>query len=197
MPRKELILSVAIDLFRTQGFHGVGIDDIGAAAGITGPGVYRHFPTKQALLVAIFDEIVASLLKAAGELVEMAASPEEALRALVRHHVDFALDDRALISVYMQEERNLPDPERQRLRRAQSDYLGHWTAQLRDARGELSASLASSLVHAAIGLIGSVAFYEPRAPRAELKTMLADSATRVLLDPLEPSGIGADGHAPQ
>lgn len=183
--RKQIILAAAIDLFRSDGFHRVGIDDIGAAAGISGPGVYRHFPNKHGVLVAIFDEVISSLLKAAGELVGSAAGPEDALRALIYRHVDFALDDRALISVYMQEERNLPEPERRRLRRAQRDYLAHWVTQLSYANERISAPLALSLVHATIGLIGSVAFYEPTAPRPELREMLAGNAIRLLLAPAD------------
>ena len=49
-PRRELLLRAAADLFAARGFHDVGMDDIGAAAGITGPGVYRHFASQQALL---------------------------------------------------------------------------------------------------------------------------------------------------
>lgn len=189
--RKQVILAAAVDLFRSEGFHRVGIDEIGAAAGITGPGVYRHFPNKHGVLVAIFDEVITSLLKAAGELVGAAAGPEDALRALVYHHVDFALDDRALISVYVQEERNLPESERRRLKRAQRDYLALWTAQLTETNATISAALALSVVHAAIGLISSVAFYDPTAARFELREILAGNAIRMLLVPADAPGPSA------
>ena len=56
-PRREQLLQCAADLFSARGYHAVGIDDIGAAAGISGPGVYRHFPGKQALLAALCDRV--------------------------------------------------------------------------------------------------------------------------------------------
>ena len=48
--RREEILTAAAALFARRGFHGVTIDDIGAAAGLSGPGIYRHFPGKEAML---------------------------------------------------------------------------------------------------------------------------------------------------
>lgn len=58
--RAQLLASAAL-LFRRHGFHGVGMDDIGAAAGVSGPAVYRHFPGKQALLAAITDAYLDTL----------------------------------------------------------------------------------------------------------------------------------------
>src|SRR5687767_14801282 len=48
--RKAQLAGLAAELFRARGFHGVGINDIAAAAGITGPALYRHFTDKQAVL---------------------------------------------------------------------------------------------------------------------------------------------------
>jgi AcrR family transcriptional regulator len=41
--RRDQIIAVATELFHERGFDATGIDDIGAAAGITGPGIYSHF----------------------------------------------------------------------------------------------------------------------------------------------------------
>ena len=48
--RREQILREAARLFADRGFHGVGVDEIGAAVGISGPGLYRHFAGKDAML---------------------------------------------------------------------------------------------------------------------------------------------------
>ena len=52
--RKERILAAAADLVASSGYHAVSMADIGAAAGITGSGIYRHFASKSALLVALW-----------------------------------------------------------------------------------------------------------------------------------------------
>ena len=46
--RREEILDAAARLFAERGYHGVSIDDIGAAVGMSGPGFYRHFAGKEA-----------------------------------------------------------------------------------------------------------------------------------------------------
>lgn len=59
--RKEDILQTAATLFRRHGYQDVGIDDIGAAVGISGPAIYRHFAGKQALLLAVIRHYVERL----------------------------------------------------------------------------------------------------------------------------------------
>ena len=55
--RRQDLLAASATLFAERGFAGVSIDDIGAAAGVSGPAVYRHFPSKQAVLGAILLEV--------------------------------------------------------------------------------------------------------------------------------------------
>ena len=60
--RREQILAAAAELFARHGFHGVGIDDIGAAVGISGPALYRHFRSKDAMLGEMLTSISDFLL---------------------------------------------------------------------------------------------------------------------------------------
>ena len=46
--RRERILEAAAGLVAERGYHEVGMTDIGAAAGITGSAIYRHFDGKSA-----------------------------------------------------------------------------------------------------------------------------------------------------
>lgn len=181
--RRDQILAAATDLFRSRGYHAVGIDDIGAAAGITGPGVYRHFANKHALLVAIFDGVAEDLVRRAQRIEEESDDAADALRALVGYHVDFALSDRALIAVYMQEERSLPDIDRRRIRKRQRFYLEHWIHALRAVRPDLDDAEALTTVHAAIHVVTSVASYQPTLDRERLRGILIDLAEGVLLRP--------------
>ena len=48
--RRQALLSAAASLFALHGFSRVSLEDLGAAAGVSGPAVYRHFPGKQAVL---------------------------------------------------------------------------------------------------------------------------------------------------
>src|SRR6201991_4568328 len=60
--RRDEILEIAMGLFATRGYHGVSMDDIGAAAGVTGPALYHHFAGKEAMLVAALNPVSKGLL---------------------------------------------------------------------------------------------------------------------------------------
>ena len=179
--RRDQILWAATDLFRSRGFHAVGIDEIGCAAGISGPGVYRHFANKHALLIAIFDQVANDLVRQAHRIQDDAPDPTSALASLLAFHIDFALSDRALIAVYMQEERSLPTADRRRIRKRQRLYVQHWVDALRGSRPGMNDDEALTTVHAAFHLISSVAFYEPTLDRDRLRELLVQLAGRVLL----------------
>lgn len=178
--RQELVLNVAIELFRGRGFHGVGIDDIGARAGITGPGIYRHFANKHALLIAIFDRVLDDLSAGAQRILSESHDDLEALGSLVEFHATFVLDDRAIISVYHQEQRNLPEPDRRRIRRRQRAYLHQWVTLLGNLHPAMSEAEALALVQAAIGVLASPTMYESTLPREQLHRLLVERAQLVL-----------------
>lgn len=187
--RRDQVLSGAIELFRTRGFHAVGIDEIGAAAGISGPGVYRHFPNKNSLLVAIFDAVAVELLDGAERILSAIDDDRQALIELVEFHVDFAVANRSIIAVYYQEQRNLPESDRRRVRRTQRAYLNHWAALVGRLHPAMSGDEALAVVQAAIGVITSITMYDSKLDAYRLRSLVAQRAQLVLLAPeAEPGG---------
>jgi AcrR family transcriptional regulator len=178
--RREAILAAALELFRRRSFHAVGIDEIGSAAGISGPGVYRHFPSKDSLLVALFDRISEQMLSGARAVVAEGLPPQETLRRLVELHVGYVSEERALLSVWIQDWRSLPDSDRQRVSRRQVEYVGEWIRALTELRPELSPKGAETVAYAAVNTINSVAFRDAGLPREELDPLLARLALAVL-----------------
>ncbi|MDH3540545.1 MAG: TetR/AcrR family transcriptional regulator, partial [Acidimicrobiia bacterium] len=154
--RREMILDAAVALFRTRGFHGAGIDEIGAAAGISGPGVYRHFPNKHALLVAMSQRVTDRLLVHNSRVKEEESDPTAALARLVRTHVSFVLGSQELISVYVQEERSLPEPDRKEIRAKQDRYLNGWVEFLERLAPAADPADLREVVQTVIGMINSV-----------------------------------------
>src|SRR3954453_16066766 len=98
LSRRDQILREAARLFAERGFHGVGVDEIGAAVGISGPGLDRHFPGKDAMLAEPLGGIGGALLTGAKQRLKEVdgAAPEVVLDSLLEGHIDFALDDRPL-----------------------------------------------------------------------------------------------------
>ena len=179
--RKAEILDVASELFHKSGFHGVGMDDIGEAAGVTGPALYFHFSSKTALLAAIMERLADELGEAARVTAE-AKSPADALRMLVDHHVEFALRQRALIAVWIRDERSLPVADQRQLREQQRDYVARWVEALSAYNPDLEQAEALSIVHGVFNFIASIAFYEPRLDEDRLRDLLRRKASACLLD---------------
>ncbi|MFC9244447.1 TetR/AcrR family transcriptional regulator [Streptomyces sp. NPDC057136] len=157
--RREQILREAARLFAERGFHGVGVDEIGAAVGISGPGLYRHFPGKDAMLAELLVGISERLLDGGRMRVSQDAagdgSPESLLDALIEGHIDFALDDRPLITLHDRELDRLREADRKRVRQLQRQYVEVWVEAVRALYPQLAEDEARMTVHAVFGLLNS------------------------------------------
>ncbi|MBY8863440.1 TetR/AcrR family transcriptional regulator [Nocardia sp. CA2R105] len=178
--RKERILTAAADLVAHKGFHAVSMSDIGKAAGITGSGIYRHFDSKSAVLVALFDRVIDNLLLDEQRIVETVDDLPEALNRLIEGQVEFVVADRQLAQVYHNEINNLPEEDSRRLRRKQRMYLEEWVHLLDELRDELSDADTRTLVHAAIGAIQSTLFHNAGLPEDRLRQLLITAAQVIL-----------------
>ena len=178
--RREKLLNAAAKLVAERGFHSVGIIEIGAAAGVTGSAIYRHFKSKGDLLVALFERVIDNLVEGAGAAVAAGAPPADVLDTLIRAHVDFALRDRAIIAVYEQEVPNLPADDRRRLRRKQRTYADLWAGVVAAVRPDLDDAEVEAAVHAVFGLLSSVARFRSRTPEGDLAGLLTTMATAAL-----------------
>ena len=131
--RREQILKEAARLFAERGFHGVGVDEIGAAVGIS------------------------ERLLDGGRLRvgETTGDPEALLGALIDGHIDFALDDRPLITLHDRELDRLKDEDRKRVRQLQRQYVELWVAVVRELYPAAGESEVRAAVHAVFGLLNS------------------------------------------
>jgi AcrR family transcriptional regulator len=154
--RREQILSEAARLFAERGFHGVGVDEIGAAVGISGPGLYRHFAGKDAMLAELLVGISGRLLDGGRARVAGAAGdPAAVLASLIDGHIDFALDDRPLIILHDRELDRLRDSDRKLVRQLQRQYVELWVGVVGELYPQVPESQARGAVHAVFGLLNS------------------------------------------
>jgi TetR/AcrR family transcriptional regulator len=61
MPRREQILAAALEEFSHKGFHGASTLAIAEAAGSSHPGLFRTFPTKKRLFLAVLEHTFATI----------------------------------------------------------------------------------------------------------------------------------------
>ena len=179
--RTEEIIDAATRLFSERGFTETGIDDIGAAIGVTGPAVYRYFASKEDLLVAVLDRAVQHAAGLAEAARDGASSADDALRRVVEGAVAVCIADRALTALYWNEARNLPTPQRRRVERAQREMIEEFADMLRAVRPELTPSEARMAVYAASSMMRSVANRATSLDEATLQEMLSSMAHAALL----------------
>lgn len=179
--RRQQILATAAELFAARGFHGVSVADLGAACGISGPALYKHFASKDAVLAAMLVSISEELLAVGRDRVAASSSAAGAVRALVDWHTDFALRHRALIVVQDRDWESLPDDAREQVRSLQRSYVDLWADQLRRVHGDLDLDRARAMAHAAFGLINSTPHSGllPDEPMHELLVAMALGALEV------------------
>ena len=91
--RRTQLISAAERLVAERGYLAVRLEDIGAAVGVSGPAIYRHFPNKEALLVELLVGISTRLLAGATSVVADAEEAAAALDGLIDFHLDFALGE--------------------------------------------------------------------------------------------------------
>lgn len=178
--RREQILAAAAELFARHGFHGVGIDEIGSAVGVSGPALYRHFRSKDAMLGEMLTSISEVLLAAGQEREKRTETPADLLGELVTFHVDFALDNPALITVQERNLGNLTDPDRKRVRALQRNYVEVWVQAIVQTLPDLDEPQARAAAHAVFGLINSTP-HSRHLGRDGMATMLREMAMGALV----------------
>ena len=153
--RRAALLDAAARLFAERGFDRVSIEDLGAAAGVSGPAVYRHFNGKQAVLAALLVGVSEGLHDGGQRVVDSHADAAAALRALVAFHVDFALANPDVIRVQDRDLDSLADPERHSVRALQRAYVELWVGVLGRIHTDAAPASLRTRAHATFGLINS------------------------------------------
>lgn len=182
--RREQFLAAAADLFARRGFRGVSIYDIGSEVGVSGPALYRHFPNKEAMLAELLTDTSYRLLSVAQDRVANTDPGTPTLSSLISWHVDFALDNPALITIQARDLECLRDDEGRQIRRLQRQYVEVWTETIRQIRPGIVNSLARSVTHSVFGLINSTP-HSVRMDREDIRVLLHDMALAALLRGIE------------
>ncbi len=163
-----------------RGFHGMSVGDLGSAAGVTAPALYRHFPSKQALLGALLTDISEALLSGGRACVAESISPHDALDRLVRHHVAFATSRPELIRVQDRDFASMSKTDQHSVRRLQRQYVELWVEQLLGAHPGSDEEKARACVHATFGLLNSTPYSADHLARSAAESLLGRLAMTLL-----------------
>jgi AcrR family transcriptional regulator len=156
MERERRILDEAAALFHEKGFHGVGMDELGTRAGLSGPALYRHFSGKNEILAALFNEAMDELVAAT---VPTAAEPADDLLRMIRHHIEYAVSHRALVGIYQREDRSLDEPWSTMFARRRRRYVERWEEAVSLRFPAADPEAIAITTQSCLGVIFSVAYW--------------------------------------
>ncbi|MDL9935176.1 helix-turn-helix domain-containing protein [Gordonia sp. ABSL1-1] len=171
--RRDQILDAAADLFADRGYSNVGVDDIGAAVGITGPSVYKHFSSKLAILVAIGQRSAMRL--EAGVLAAFSATsdPAKLLGLLVDSYVSVITSTPDLSVAFNSAAILAGKPPAVELLDIQRRYVARWTDLLLAVDNGLKRDQATVAVHAALSIINDAVRMRRGVGRPEFAARMA------------------------
>ncbi len=184
---RERLLTLAVRQFARAGYAAVTLEDIAAAAGVTGPSIYAYFQGKDALLSVAVLRGANWLHTEMSRILQEARSADEALRSLLTSYAGFAYGHRDVVQLLVSELGHLPSPQREEARQGQRDYVVEWVTLLRAARPELDRRSAQILVHAALTVANDVARTRRFRRRTDLMVDIAAVGRAVLFDSPAPN----------
>ncbi|MDH6124531.1 TetR/AcrR family transcriptional regulator [Kitasatospora sp. GP82] len=178
--RREELLTAAVRLFHERGFDNVSTDQLGAAVGIAGPSVYKHFDTKAELLAAALVRSRERLWHEVEGAIAGGGAPPEALAAGLRAYVDFALRHRHHLGVMLSETERLAEPDRKAAVDFRRDFLRTWVGLLQQVRPQYESAEARIRVHAMFALVNDGVRNRPGCSRPDLAGCLVELSRAAL-----------------
>lgn len=183
------MLDVAAQLFAERGYGGTNLRDVADALGMSRPGLYYHFPSKEKLLEALIEEVTLSAEHKLAEIaVQSDRDPEDALRLIVRMSTQWVLDNHILFRVLDRSEVEMAPELRDSHAQSKKAILGHFTRIIH--RGISLGTFRPVDPHiAALTILGmrnwAAWWYKPdgRLPKPEIIDMISEMAVRSLLRP--------------
>ncbi|AQA10821.1 hypothetical protein BV401_10340 [Streptomyces malaysiensis subsp. malaysiensis] len=183
--RRQVLIKVAGELFNERAFDAVTTEMIGARAGVTGPALYRHFPSKQALLIAVLEDPLNELLVHARETAAEVTDPRKALEEMIDYHVKRSLQNVPSTLVFLKNEHNVPEDERHRMRRMMRLYAEEWSGLVSRLRPDLSDAQTRILTHAVFSMINAVPQFNSGLDPDIVATTIRTAAINALLIPAD------------
>jgi AcrR family transcriptional regulator len=153
--RRAALIRSAAHLFAERGFTAVSTGELGEAVGMSGPALYKHFPSKDALLAEILLDVSERLLAGGREILAAQDAPAEALGRLIRFHLDFATSDPDVIRLQDRELPALAPEDNRRVRHLQREYVQSWDGPLAGLRPDLDDGERQVRLMATFGLLNS------------------------------------------
>lgn len=87
--RREQLLTTALHVFADGGYHTTSMDDIAAAAGVSKPVLYQHFPGKRELYLALVEHTLVDLASRFTEALAASEVNRIRVESMIETHFRF------------------------------------------------------------------------------------------------------------
>ncbi|QDQ96602.1 TetR/AcrR family transcriptional regulator [Tomitella fengzijianii] len=181
--RRQRIAVVAAEAFDEHGYHGAGMDEIAAAVGVSGPALYRHFPSKYALFLHSVESLTQALYEATDLPPEPAAHPCARLTALLESLAATSIEHRRSGGLYRWEARLLSEEDRLRVVRTMRTVSARLAEPVRALHPEMTAAQVRLRTTAALSILGSVTGHRTPLARKRIITVLVNGCLAVVDSP--------------
>jgi AcrR family transcriptional regulator len=180
-PRQEEVLDIALDLAREVGLGGLTVRRLAERAGFTEAALYRHFPSKSALLQALMGRIESRFLPQMRRIAEDEVRPlAERLAEVVRFHARTVLAIEGLPILLLAEATATGDEALQeRIRSGAGGYLRLLEGLLDRLPLRVSPREASLVL---LGLSAAAGIRHRLFPDRELEARVVDVLPDLLVD---------------
>ncbi|WP_051022109.1 TetR/AcrR family transcriptional regulator [Nocardia pneumoniae] len=194
--RKVQIIRAAARAFSERGYYPVGVDEIAAEVGISGPALYRHFTNKYALLVAAAEEGARHLLTVARSADDARLDPAQRLDALIRAISEHTIEIRREAGLYRWERRYLERDDRVRIKQIYDDLNNTLAAPIALLRPTAPPADVAMLAAGVLSAIASIAAHRTALSSARLLPLLHEMAWAVLRTELPAAPAEPDPGSP-
>lgn len=187
--RRARLLDEAAALFAARGFAAVTTAEIGEAVGMSGPALYKHFSSKDAILTELLVDASERLLEGCREILAQDApgggrgldkdAAASVLADLIAFHIGFATAAPDIIRIQDRELAGLGADANHRVRSLQRAYVDAWDEVLAAAQPGLSDAERETRLLGVFGLLNSTP-HSAAASGADAAGILAGMAQRAL-----------------
>ena len=97
--RREDVLERAGELMAAKGYEGTSMRDIASAVGMLPGSLYYHFPSKEALFLALHERVVSEMAHRVANALEGVEDPWDRLEAASKAHLEGLLQAGNLVAI--------------------------------------------------------------------------------------------------
>ena len=120
--KKREILEVSVEIFSERGYRATGLRDIAERVGLRQPSLYYYFPSKEHILIELYEQVMEDSIRAVLAVAEKGLEPDVAFREVLEERIRYMCMNQRLVRIFFEEEAELPAQLTKKLRRRQREY---------------------------------------------------------------------------